>query len=66
MKTKQTSLLLSRNDLEELRKIAAQLGYFQERRPVLNKIGNVSALLRAIARGECRVVKDGTAEDHNL
>lgn len=51
-----TSVDLTPGQIETLQKIAAKYGYLQSRGPGTGKIGSVSQLLQAVARGDAEIV----------
>lgn len=62
-KPQATSLRVPPEDLDQLEQLAARLGFFQPRGPgSRKKVGNISALIRAIARGDF-VLTPAHAED---
>lgn len=52
-----TSLRIPPEDRERLEEIARAHGFFQPRGPGAGKLGNISALICAIARGEYTLVE---------
>ena len=51
-----TSLVIPVEEREQLEEMARQLGFTQSRGAGTRKIGNISALIRAIARGEIKLI----------
>jgi len=56
-KAKTTSLQISREDLDRLEEMARGLGHLQSTGAGAGKLGNISALVRAIANGAYRLVR---------
>lgn len=55
--TKRTSVELLPGQLEEIQKIALDLGFTQTRGVGIGKVGSMAQLMQAIARGEVKVTK---------
>ena len=53
-----TSLVIPIQEREMLEKLARDLGYLQQRGAGAGKLGNISALVCAIARGEVTLVAE--------
>jgi len=58
-----TSLRIPPDERRRLEEMAATLGYMQPRGPGAHRIGNISALVRAIARGEYTLVHSSNSDD---
>lgn len=56
--TIRTSVELLPGQAEAIQKIAAELGYIQERGVFAGKLGSMSQLMRAIATSEVKVTKN--------
>lgn len=61
-KYRHTTLLIPADEREQLEKLARDLGYTQARGAGAGKLGSISALVCAIARGDVKIVSKRPSE----
>lgn len=61
-----TTLRIPPDERRALEEMALALGYTQPRGPGAGRIGNISAFIRAIARGRYRLIKVDDSSDSDV
>jgi|GEM_PF-3473912 len=59
-----TSVTIPPSDREKLEELARNFGFLQTRGAGAGKLGSISALMCAIAKGELKIVPDVTERDN--